>query len=930
MTIYSQYFKAATTSKENPDGFQPRQWQNNLGTNANVGDQLIRIPTGEGKTLGVLSTWLYHAIEKNDPAWPRRLVWCLPMRTLVDQTYNEANKILANLDLQKSVNVHRLMGGVDENRWYQAPDQPAILIGTQDMLLSRALNRGYAMGRAAWPRAFGLLHSDCLWVMDEVQLMGVGLATSAQIQSFWDDSEQNRKTGGRPRATWWMSATLQSDWLRTPETNDMVDVLSKNIVQVPEESRTGSQWDAVKPIHRIELKSKPENSCELVLEKHQQQLAHEKFGRQTLVVVNTVKLARELFQGLQKLLKGDENQIETRLIHSRFRPAEREDWIEQFLSRDTLTPSTNRILVATQVVEAGVDISATCLVTELAPWPSLVQRFGRAARYGGSAEIVILDQNHTDAKKSLPYQIEELDAARNAIEKIDDASIDSLEKFESQLSESGLKELYPYKPLHVILADEFEELFDTSPDLSGADVDVSRFIREGEDRDVKVFWRAWEDKRPESTIRPQRRELCSVSITDARKWLNKDHVKKRVWSWDYLDGIWRRADPSQLKPGQTMLVHPDVGGYDQSLGFTGATPKKKDKAVPVVAEDLDLTDGSSDDYSESSDSLSYTDVWKTIATHCKEAADLATQLSKNVGLQSELIKIVRLTLQLHDWGKAHPTFASGTYRVTPERNDLAKAPAHAWQRQPLYDTPSHGHRRGFRHELASCLATLELLRSTAPDHPAILGRYEPLIQACGMAPDRPKELLPSSQISNSLQSLSETEFNLLLYLIASHHGKVRTSIQASPTDQEFPYENDTFVGDGMPVRGVRDGDVLPTVELPGDDGEDKLPAIQISLAPAAMGLSAKYGASWSERVQTLIATYGTFTLGLLEAIVRAADCQASDDKHPPGSNPDPKLAGIKFDVPQETSESNSENVTPTMENEIHSIQSDTASEVSNV
>ena len=128
MTTYSQYFKAATTSKENPDGFQPRQWQNNLGTNANVGDQLIRIPTGEGKTLGVLSTWLYHAIEKNDPAWPRRLVWCLPMRTLVDQTYNEANKILANLDLQKSVNVHRLMGGVDENRWYQAPDLSLIHI----------------------------------------------------------------------------------------------------------------------------------------------------------------------------------------------------------------------------------------------------------------------------------------------------------------------------------------------------------------------------------------------------------------------------------------------------------------------------------------------------------------------------------------------------------------------------------------------------------------------------------------------------------------------------------------------------------------------------------------------------------------------------------------------------------------------------------
>ena len=38
----------------------------------------------------------------------------------------------------------------------------------------------------------------------------------------------------------------------------------------------------------------------------------------------------------------------------------------------------DRIIVATQVVEAGVDISATTLVTELSPWSSLVQRFGAA------------------------------------------------------------------------------------------------------------------------------------------------------------------------------------------------------------------------------------------------------------------------------------------------------------------------------------------------------------------------------------------------------------------------------------------------------------------------------------------------------------------------------------------------------------------------
>ena len=47
------------------------------------------------------------------------------------------------------------------------------------MLLSRALNRGYGMSRYRWPMHFGLLNNDCLWVMDEVQLMGRGFGPRA-------------------------------------------------------------------------------------------------------------------------------------------------------------------------------------------------------------------------------------------------------------------------------------------------------------------------------------------------------------------------------------------------------------------------------------------------------------------------------------------------------------------------------------------------------------------------------------------------------------------------------------------------------------------------------------------------------------------------------------------------------------------------------
>ena len=78
------------------------------------------------------------------------------------------------------------------------------------MLLSRALNRGYAASRFHWPIDFGLLNNDCLWVFDEPQLMGNGVSTSAQLAGLrprWARSARARRV--------WMSATLEPGWLDT-------------------------------------------------------------------------------------------------------------------------------------------------------------------------------------------------------------------------------------------------------------------------------------------------------------------------------------------------------------------------------------------------------------------------------------------------------------------------------------------------------------------------------------------------------------------------------------------------------------------------------------------------------------------------------------------------------------------------------------------
>ncbi len=66
------------------------------------------------------------------------------------------------------------MGGVDAEGWFAKAKRPAVSVGTQDMLLSRALMGGYASSRAVWPMGFALLQEDAQRVFDEVQLMGVG------------------------------------------------------------------------------------------------------------------------------------------------------------------------------------------------------------------------------------------------------------------------------------------------------------------------------------------------------------------------------------------------------------------------------------------------------------------------------------------------------------------------------------------------------------------------------------------------------------------------------------------------------------------------------------------------------------------------------------------------------------------------------------
>ena len=809
---YNDFFKLAFGSSKPPFAYQLR-----IATDAEM-PALINVPTGAGKTAAILGAWLWRRLH-NPHSVGRRLVYCLPMRTLVEQTRDVAKNAIAQLEQAGEIEKDRfkvrvLMGGDVDNDWESEPEGEYIIIGTQDMLLSRALNRGYAMSRYKWPVHFGLLNNDCMWVFDEVQLMANGLATSTQLAAF-----RKRFGSVNQSHSLWMSATLKSDWLKSVDFRATVDAL--DALTLSDADRASAvlsvRLKANKTLQRTEHRL-PNDIAQFVKEKHQ-------VGTQTLVVVNTVKRAREIYREINKAYGASEHpQIE--LIHSRFRPAERERWHKLF-NEKVEAGGAGRIIVATQVVEAGVDISSRLLVTDLAPFSSLVQRFGRCNRNGEYEQAEIFWVDRPTVKEQLatkaeledkdkpeiarPYEWSELESAQRLLDTLSSAALEDLEKVDDEGT---------YQPSHVLRRRDLVDLFDTTPDLSGYDLDISRFVRGSDERDVSVAWRELgKDEKPmPEEPRPTRRELCSVPIYELEDMLKN----AAAWTWDALAGEWSKVTKERLRAGMALLFDVTAGGYDTQLGWCGKDVKKP---VPLVTnEKSELPEAYNDE------PLSFLTYKQTLAAHSRETR-LALETILNALALPDLENFrddLLTAAQHHDWGKAHKIFQQTLYGAESANEEfdplLAKSKSNRKHK-----------RKKFRHELASALALLQ-----------------------------------------------EGASGLTVYLAACHHGKVRLSIRALP-DESKPKTDEGERLDARFARGIWEGDELPKTDL--GDGLIK-ESVKLDLEPMLLGASESGAKSWLERMIALRddESLGVFRLAYLESLIRAADVRAS--KFPQDKIPD--------------------------------------------
>lgn len=373
----------------------------------------IDLPTGLGKT-SVMTIW--YLAWKTGAAIPRRLVYIVDRRTVVDQATIEAERI-KDRSGDTQLKISTLRGKhIDNREWLEDPAAPAIIVGTVDMIGSRLLFEGYGVSRYMRPYHAAMLAIDTFLVLDEAHLVQPFEALLRRVAERGGDlgpQDHAHQLILPPTCLIALSATGfgNADAAFQLEEEDRHDDIVSQRLGAP-------KW--------LELHEAKKTTVAGHLAKAAWSIASVEDSR-SLIFCNSRKAAEEVVKELQSLAKEAKEEINTQLLVGARRVKEREEiweWLTQYgyigEKRDL---ACRTFLVATSAGEVGVDLDADHMVCDLVAWERMVQRFGRVNRKGrGYSKVHVIAEKPNEATNAvwallsrLPNEARGVDVSPGAI-----------------------------------------------------------------------------------------------------------------------------------------------------------------------------------------------------------------------------------------------------------------------------------------------------------------------------------------------------------------------------------------------------------------------------------------------------------------------------------------------------------------------------------
>jgi CRISPR-associated endonuclease/helicase Cas3 len=311
------------------------------------------VPTGGGKTLSSLRFALHHCRKMGK----KRIIYVIPYLSIIEQTSYEVRKILSLSQENDVILEHhssiitpedddeRETRKLATSRW----DNP-IIITTMVQFLETVMS-----ARGSDLRKFHNM-SDAVIIFDEIQSLPIKtIHLFNETVSFLAKMRNSTVllcSATQPR----LHLTVRKNLLL--EDNSMLIDCSELFSQV---KRTVIVAESEKDM---------DGFADFIAEKAQ-------LNGNCLAIVNTKKSAREIFGRLKS------SDFEIVHLSTSMCSKHREDTLAKI--KLSLDSNRNIICIATQLIEAGVDISFACVIRAAAGLDSVAQAAGRCNRNGESA-----------------------------------------------------------------------------------------------------------------------------------------------------------------------------------------------------------------------------------------------------------------------------------------------------------------------------------------------------------------------------------------------------------------------------------------------------------------------------------------------------------------------------------------------------------------
>ncbi|MDP4146889.1 MAG: CRISPR-associated helicase Cas3' [Bacillota bacterium] len=332
----------------------------------------ITLPTGTGKTLLSMSAALKLKAKLREDM---KIVYCLPFTSVIDQNFEEYKKAISTVTNEKVTSEQILKHHYLSPKNYEKSD--FYYEGDEGRFLTQNWNSQIVV--TTFIQFFNTVFSNNNSDLIKYNTLANSIVLLDEVQSI-------------PYKYWRIINTLFKDmanklnmyFIFITATQPLI-FDKKDIFELAEKSE--SYFKAFKRT-RLIVKEDP-------MEKEQffdfaRNIIGKNKDKNILIIVNTIRLSQELFNTLKDLDDSRERvYLSTSIV-----PKERKRRIELIKNG-----TSKKIVISTQMVEAGVDIDMDIVIRDMAPLDSINQSAGRANRenrgeYLGEVYLVRVEQNN--------------------------------------------------------------------------------------------------------------------------------------------------------------------------------------------------------------------------------------------------------------------------------------------------------------------------------------------------------------------------------------------------------------------------------------------------------------------------------------------------------------------------------------------------------